>query len=142
MIQQVAMKVCRQNKMMRQLTKDRNQRRKDLGSFCEQFGLPSCETKIKRRNEPKIHKSSKPSYSKPYRKHRHKFRKSNLPTKNPIPTLPNSNSAVCYKCKKPGHIVRFCKFVKRLNLLNLEDSVVNQLNSLLLETSDSDSNFE
>ncbi|KAL3533405.1 hypothetical protein ACH5RR_006926 [Cinchona calisaya] len=44
MIQQVSMKVCHQDKMMRQLAKDRNQRRKNLGSFCEQFGLPSNQT--------------------------------------------------------------------------------------------------
>lgn len=45
LIQQVALKICRQAKILREIAKDRAQTRCDLGSFCEQFGLPPCRKK-------------------------------------------------------------------------------------------------
>ena len=41
-VQKVALKICQDDKIQRQLAKEKAQTKRDLGSFCEQFGLPAC----------------------------------------------------------------------------------------------------
>ncbi|XP_027335283.1 uncharacterized protein LOC113849522 [Abrus precatorius] len=60
-----AIKVCQKDKLQKQLAKERALSKKDLGSFCEQFGLPSCSTK-KKKQAPK--KEAVETYKKPYKK--------------------------------------------------------------------------
>ena len=137
-IQQVALKVCRQDKMLRQLAKDRAQRRKDLGSFCEQFGLPSCYKKPHKRPKPTKHFEKPPIYKKKYQP------KQPLPIQSPpiqSPQITNS-SPVCYKCHKPGHIARYCKLNQRISTLGLEDQVKTQISNLLIESETDDSERE
>ncbi|RDY00784.1 hypothetical protein CR513_15998, partial [Mucuna pruriens] len=47
-IQKVALKICQDDKIQRQLAKEKAQNKRDLGSFCEQFGLPSCSKQKKK----------------------------------------------------------------------------------------------
>lgn len=53
LIQQVALKICWQDKILRKLVKDRELTHRDLGTFCEQFDLPLCKLKTHRRHSPK-----------------------------------------------------------------------------------------
>ena len=39
-IQKVGLKICQDEKIQNQLAREKAQNRKDLGSFCQQFGLP------------------------------------------------------------------------------------------------------
>ncbi|RDX97394.1 hypothetical protein CR513_19838, partial [Mucuna pruriens] len=47
-IQKVALKICQDDKIQRQLAKEKAQNKRDLGSFCEQFGLPTCSKQKKK----------------------------------------------------------------------------------------------
>jgi len=49
------LKIFQDDKIQRQLAKEKAQTRKDLGSFCEQFGLPTCpKQKKKQRKKSRI----------------------------------------------------------------------------------------
>uniref|UniRef100_A0A0R0I5Z7 DUF7746 domain-containing protein n=1 Tax=Glycine max TaxID=3847 RepID=A0A0R0I5Z7_SOYBN len=63
-VQKVALKICQDDKIQRQLAKEKAQTKRDLGSFCEQFGHISkyCRLKKKLRNlnlEPAIEEQIK-----------------------------------------------------------------------------------
>ncbi|XP_061364817.1 uncharacterized protein LOC133308224, partial [Gastrolobium bilobum] len=103
-IQKVALKICQDDKIQRQLAKEKTQNRKDLGSFCEQFGLP-CTTK------PKKHKKQEQKQVKTFRNFR----------------------------KKPNYNKRL---KKKLNNLNLDPSIEEQINNLLIQSSDEESGKE
>ncbi|KAG5080904.1 hypothetical protein JHK86_004969 [Glycine max] len=75
-VQKVALKICQDDKIQRQLAKEKAQTKRDLGSFCEQFGLPTC------------------------------------------------------------HISKYCRLKKKLRNLNLEPAIEEQINNLLIETSE------
>ncbi|QHN82230.1 uncharacterized protein DS421_20g693950 [Arachis hypogaea] len=48
-IQKVALKICQDDKIQRQLAREKTQNRIDLGTFCEQFGLPACHPRKSKR---------------------------------------------------------------------------------------------
>ncbi|KAL5176963.1 hypothetical protein HKD37_08G022810 [Glycine soja] len=53
-----SLKICQDDKIQRQLAKEKAQTKKDLGSFCEQFGLSACpKQKKKQASRRKIHES-------------------------------------------------------------------------------------
>ncbi|QHO01622.1 uncharacterized protein DS421_13g416700 [Arachis hypogaea] len=58
-IQKVALKICQDDKIQRQLAREKTQNRIDLGTFCEQFGLPTCHPKKSKR--PSNRKVFKPN---------------------------------------------------------------------------------
>ncbi|XLU34125.1 hypothetical protein S245_070191, partial [Arachis hypogaea] len=54
-IQKVALKICQDDKIQRQLAREKKQNRIDLETFCEQFSLPACHPrKTKRPSNQKI----------------------------------------------------------------------------------------
>ena len=73
-VQKVALKICQDDKIHRQLAKEKAQTKKYLSSFCEQFGLPACpKQKKKQTSRKEIHKN-KPVNKKRFarRKYSHK----------------------------------------------------------------------
>ncbi|QHN77400.1 uncharacterized protein DS421_19g652390 [Arachis hypogaea] len=65
-IQKVALKICQDDKIQRQLAREKTQNRIDLGTFCEQFGLPACHPrKSKRPSNRKVF--TKPNPEKNFR---------------------------------------------------------------------------
>ncbi|XLU67318.1 hypothetical protein S245_026371, partial [Arachis hypogaea] len=57
-IQKVTLKICQDDKIQRQLAREKTQNCIDLGTFCEQFGFPACHpTKSKRPSNRKVFKS-------------------------------------------------------------------------------------
>ena len=43
---------------------------------------------------------------------------------------------MCYNCGKQGHISKYCRLKKKLRNLNLEPTIEKQINNLLIETSE------
>jgi hypothetical protein len=124
--------------MLRQLAKDQAQRSRDLGSFCEQFCLPSCSPKSRKQCKPKPKDSFRP-------KSRFSRYKKSKPTSNKSKpkivakkSTPSTSTGKCYRCGKPRYIARYCKFSKKVKTLNLDDSILSQIEHLLIEESDSD----
>ncbi|KAH1192767.1 hypothetical protein GmHk_19G053922 [Glycine max] len=73
-VQKVALKICQDDKIQRQLAKEKAQTKKDLGSFCEQFGLPACPKQKKKQSSRKEIHANKPVNTKrfPRRRYSHK----------------------------------------------------------------------
>ncbi|KAH1162095.1 hypothetical protein GYH30_000820 [Glycine max] len=48
----------------------------------------------------------------------------------------------CYNCGKQGHISKYCRLKKKLRNLNLEPTIEEQINNLLIETSKEETEIE
>ncbi|KAH1198911.1 hypothetical protein GmHk_18G052386 [Glycine max] len=111
-VQKVALKICQDDKIQRQLAKEKAQTKKDFGSFCEQFGLPACPKQKKKQSSRKEIRENKTANSKrlPRRRYSHK--------------------------PSTSHISKYCRLKKKLRNLNLEPAIEEQINNLLIETSE------
>ena len=74
-VQKVALRICQDDKIQRQLAKEKAQSKEDLGSFCEQFGLPACPKQNKKQSSRKEIHENKPVNKKrfPRRRYSHKL---------------------------------------------------------------------
>ena len=110
-VQKLALKICQDDKIQRQLAKEKAQTKRDLGSFCEQFGLPDCPKQKKKQSPKKGFQENKTFNKKrfPRRKysHKHSISKDTNTTKPSIKT-----KIVCYNCGKQGHISKYCRLKK------------------------------
>lgn len=128
-IQQVAIKICKQDRTFKQLAKESAQGRKHLGLFCEQFGLLPCSTRSYKRPKHKIENPidfrSKPKsgLDKPKQKYDIKFTSKNFKSFTPN----QFKTTICFKCKKPGHIARYDKMWKRIQELFLDEETSNKI---------------
>ncbi|KAG5051984.1 hypothetical protein JHK87_004182 [Glycine soja] len=89
-VQKLALKICQDDKIQRQLAKEKAQTKRDLGSFCEQFGLPDCPKQKKKQSPKKGFQENKTFNKKrfPRRKysHKHSISKDTNTTKPSIKT--------------------------------------------------------
>uniref|UniRef100_A0A0R0H5H8 Uncharacterized protein n=1 Tax=Glycine max TaxID=3847 RepID=A0A0R0H5H8_SOYBN len=111
-VQKVALKICQDDKIQRQLAKEKAQTKKDLGSFYEQFGLPACPRQKKKQSSRKeIHENKSINTKRfPRRRYSHK--------------------------PSTSHTSKYCRLKKKLRNLNLEPAIEEQINNLLIETSE------
>uniref|UniRef100_A0A0R0K963 DUF7746 domain-containing protein n=1 Tax=Glycine max TaxID=3847 RepID=A0A0R0K963_SOYBN len=134
-VQKVALKICQDDKIQRQLAKEKAQTKRDLGSFCEQFGLPTCP-KQKKKQSPKKGFHENKTFNKkrfPIRKYSHKPSTS----KDTNTTKPSMKTKiVCYNYGKQGHISKYYRLKKKLRNLNLDPSIEEHINNMLIETSE------
>nr|KYP46182.1 Protein FAR-RED IMPAIRED RESPONSE 1 [Cajanus cajan] len=140
-VQKTALEIFQNDKLQRQLAKEKTQNRKELGTFCEQFGLPGCSKqktrKSVRHDQPSnTHYKQQRHFRNPKRRNQTSTREPKIETKLP---QGKNKSIVCYNCKKPGHISKYCRLKRRISNLNLEPELEEQINSLLVETSEEDS---
>jgi len=49
---------------------------------------------------------------------------------------------MCYNCGKQGHIRKYCRLKRKLRNLNLEPAIEEQINNLLIETSEEEMETE
>jgi hypothetical protein len=132
--------------------------RQELGSFCHQFDIstkkPSYSGNCSKpksyphRSKPpykrSAHKYRKQIYSKPkqtyYKKPYKKFTK----TPKTSPPKPKQKfdlkTITCYKCGQKRHTSRFCKINTKLHELQLDEDIINQLQNLYIETSNTNPN--
>ncbi|KAG4951642.1 hypothetical protein JHK85_045509 [Glycine max] len=76
-----ALKICQDDKIQRQLAKEKAQTKRDLGSFCEQFGLPACPKQKKKQTSRKEIHENKPVHKKRFTRRRYSHKPS---TRNKI----------------------------------------------------------
>ncbi|XLU70932.1 hypothetical protein S245_029985, partial [Arachis hypogaea] len=55
---------------------------------------------------------------------------------------PQKNPIICYTCKKPGHVSKYCRLKGKINNLNLDPQIEEQINNLMIESSDDNSGPE
>ncbi|KAG4957499.1 hypothetical protein JHK85_043879 [Glycine max] len=70
-VQKVTLKICQDDKIQRQLAKEKAQTKRDLGSFCEQFGLPACPKQKKKQISRKKTQDHKPANRRRFSKRRY-----------------------------------------------------------------------
>ena len=132
-VQKTALEICQNDKIQRQLAKEKSQSRKELGTFCEQFGIPGCSTKktrkvVKQEQFPSTRlKNSKLKF----RRSRKPFQSKESKTQTRPPTTKN---IICYNCRKSGHTSKYCRLKRKLSNLNLEPELEEKINNLLAET--------
>ncbi|KAL5130726.1 polyprotein [Glycine soja] len=131
-VQKVALKICQDDKIQRQLAKEKAQTKRDLGSLCEQFGLPACPKQKKKQSSKKEIHENKPKRF-PRRRYSHKPSTSRGMEN---PKQKTKSKITCYNCGKQGHISKYCRLKKKLRNLNLEPAIEGQINNLLIETSE------
>ncbi|XLU74983.1 hypothetical protein S245_034036, partial [Arachis hypogaea] len=141
-IQKVALKICQDDKIQRQLAREKTQNRIDLGTFCEQFGLPACHPKKSKR--PSNQKVFKSNPEKNFRRFKKGFQKPKNETgfQKDFQKYPQKNPIICYTCKKPGHVSKYCRLKGKINNLNLDPQIEEQINNLMIESSDDNSGPE
>ena len=121
-VHKVALKIYIDDKIERQLAKEKAQTKRDLGSFCEQFGLPAY---LKQKKKQNLRKESHEytTFNKkrfPRRRYSHKPSTSKE-TDTPKPKL--KPKTTCYKCGKQGHISKYYRLKRKLRNLNLEPAI-------------------
>ena len=109
--------MCSQLRLRYKVKKDLKASKKDLRSFCAQYGIempvpPSQKHNISKYSKRKSY-SNKEYSKKKYRKY--KSHKSNKTTQNP--TKPHKREIRCFKCGQKGHIAPNCR-KQRLNVLS------------------------
>ncbi|KAG4949449.1 hypothetical protein JHK82_042663 [Glycine max] len=134
-VQKVALKICQDDKIQRQLAKEKAQTKRDLGSFCEQFGLPACPKQKKKQSSKKEIHENKPVNTKRFPRRRYSHKPSTS-REMENPKQKTKSKITCYNCGKQGHISKYCRLKKKLRNLNLEPAIEEQINNLLIETSE------
>ena len=114
------LKLCSQLKFQYQVKKDLKASRKDLGSFCAQYGIsmptPPSQTLKKQklyRDTPFKSKNFTNKNDKPYKK----FKKFKSQKSNDQKS--NKKEVRCFKCGQKGHIAPNCK--NKVNVLSDKD---------------------
>ena len=114
-VQKEGLKLCSQLKLQYQVKKDLKASRKDLGSFCAQYGIsmPTPPSQISKKQKPYRETPFKNKKDKPYKKFKKfKSQKSNEQKSN-------KKEVRCFKCGQKGHIAPNCK--NKVNVLSDND---------------------
>ena len=133
-VKKEGLKLCSQLKLQYQVKKDLKASRKDLGSFCAQYGIsmPTPPSQIYKKQkpyrEPPFKKfTNKNKKDKPYKQFKKfKSQKSNAQKSN-------KKEVRCFKCGQKGHIAPNCK--NKVNVLSdNEEEYYSEDNSSSSET--------
>ena len=128
-VKKEGLKLCSQLKLQYQVKKDLKASRKDLGSFCAQYGIsmPTPPSQILKKQKPYREtpfktKNFTRKKDKPYKKFKKISQKSNEQKSN-------KKEVRCFKCGKKGHIAPNCKNKVNVLLDNEEEYYSENTNS-------------
>ena len=144
-VKKEGLKLCSQLKLQYQVKKDLKASRKDLGSFCAQYGIEMPiplsqilkKQKLYRENRENPYKKFKNKKEKPYKKFkRFKSQKSTDQQQNS-----HKKEVRCFKCGQKGHISPNCK--NKVNILSdREEEYYSENNTSSSETDKSQTTSE
>jgi hypothetical protein len=78
-------------------------------------------------------KPDQPYYKKPY-----KFTNPHRPFQSKSKPKFDPKNITCYKCNQKGHTSRFCKVNTKLHELQIDEDIINQIQNLYIEATDTD----
>ncbi|KAH0675904.1 hypothetical protein KY285_023705 [Solanum tuberosum] len=123
----VALELCTDIKLKHQLKKEQSSSRKELGSFCRDFGFITPPDKIHKDNKEKSHR----------KKSRRRDDSTKPKKKKSRSKRPNDAKVdVCWTCGKTGHKANECRSKtkkKKINLLNIDEETKGKLLAILDE---------
>ena len=109
-VKKEGLKLCSQLKLQYQVKRDLKASRKDLGSFCAQYGIEMPIPPSQRFKKQKIYRE------KPYKKFK-KFKPQNLTDQKQKFHKKHKKEVRCFKCGQKGHIAPNCK-KQKVNVLS------------------------
>ena len=125
--------MCNDLRLKNKLEKEKRYAKKELGTFCEQYGFdPLIAPSRKRKKEKEDvdrYKTNNRRYSKSRSKEKKEESKRNKRDRE--------NEIICFKCGKKGHTSRYCNFQRKINKLDISRKLKDKLMSILEQT-DSD----
>ncbi|KAH0654227.1 hypothetical protein KY289_031905 [Solanum tuberosum] len=123
----VALELCTDIKLKHQLKKEQSSSRKELGSFCRDFGFITPPDKIQKDKREKSHRKKSRRRDDSTRPSKKKHR-----SKRPRDT----KTDVCWTCGKAGHKASECRSgakKKKINLLGIDEETKGKLLAILDE---------
>ena len=136
-VKKEGLKLCTQLKLQYQVKKDLKASKKDLGSFCAQYGItmPTPPSQMFKKQKPYRETSHKKF--KKFKKEKHKKFKSNDQKQN----KKHKKEVRCFKCGQKGHIAPNCK--NKVNALSdNEEEYYSENNTSASESDNSQTNSE
>ncbi|KAH0664623.1 hypothetical protein KY285_025829 [Solanum tuberosum] len=124
----VALELCTDIKLKHQLKKEQSSSRKELGSFCRDFGFITPPDKITKDKKEKSHRKKSRRRDDSTRPKKKKSR-----SKRPN----DAKIDVCWTCGKTGHKANECRsktMKKKINLLNIDEETKGKLLDILDES--------
>ncbi|WOH09472.1 hypothetical protein DCAR_0728929 [Daucus carota subsp. sativus] len=118
-IQKTGLKMCIDSKINKQINKDKDKAKYELGTFCEQYGLPPIapSRKTKHHIKTRSHKRNNLEY---YKKPK-TFKKRNFKSHPKFNKKIDKSKVICHGCGKLGHYKNECRVKEKLNQLNISD---------------------
>uniref|UniRef100_A0A251VEY4 Putative reverse transcriptase domain, Zinc finger, CCHC-type, Aspartic peptidase domain protein n=1 Tax=Helianthus annuus TaxID=4232 RepID=A0A251VEY4_HELAN len=138
-INQEGLKICNDLKLKEKIKRDGIQGHKELGSFCQQYGLEPFKNPSKSKKKiPKqfIRKNYK---RKPYIKNKQKYYKDKIDFQKK--KQGKQDIVICYKCGRQGHYSKDCYTKKKINELNISDELKEQINKILIYDNSSENSI-
>ena len=135
-IKKEGLSLCEELKLQAKYTSEKKQSRKEIGCFCEAFGIeairaPSTKKKIKKQFSIFSKDKSKNSYPSYYRKKRGKKNLGNFQKSN------KAFKIFCYSCGKHGHKANACTTKKNIQELYINNSELgDKISKILLQTAE------
>ncbi|KAA0054117.1 Enzymatic polyprotein [Cucumis melo var. makuwa] len=128
------------NKHTTKVIKDSDYR-KELGTFCKQYGLSqgSKEEKNKKKkySSKKLFTRNKPKDQEPPRRRKHYYNKSTDKKRYSLKT-----NTICFKCNQKGHYANRCPLKDRINALTIDEETKQSLLYAIKTDNDTSSQTE
>ncbi|XP_022930125.1 uncharacterized protein LOC111436618 [Cucurbita moschata] len=140
------LRLCNESKIQNKLNSSISNR-KELGRFCDQYGCkgieaPSTSRRKKVKTHPKPYHSYRPRetyLNKPVQSQKPRYsRRKYIPTK----THRGKKKQTSFKCREEGHYVNKCPIRGKINELDIDQELKNQLLRLTLTDSEQSSEGE
>ena len=134
---QEGLALCNEIKLNQQIKFQNLNERRQLGQFCDQFGM-DCSNSLNK----KFYKNSK---RKDYSKNRNSYKIEKRKDKRFIRKQfrKNKSTITCYKCGKIGHFANKCRVKKKINSLNIDEEMKDSLKKILLNSeSENENSFD
>ena len=120
--------LCNDLRLKNQIEKEKRYAKKELWTFCEQYGFdPLIAPSRKRRKEKKDDRYN--NNNRRYNKSRSKEKKEE--SKRKKCDRYTENDIICFKCGKKGHTSRYHNFQRKINKLHISGKLKDKLMSIL-----------
>ena len=127
--------LCSDLRLKNQIEKEKRYAKKELETFCEQYGFEPLIAPSRKRTKEKKNADRYKNNNRRYHKGRTKEKKEE--SKRKKRDRYKERDIICFKCGKKGHTSRYCNFQRKINKLDISKKLKDKLMSIL-ERTDSD----